>query len=120
MAIPRGAAHPETAFKVIEYLSSPAAVQEIFNRLGYLNTNLTAVQNLDWSAVPDIGFFIRSIAEANRYGLPENIPNMSNVRSELTYAMRLAGRREATIPEALANAEARLNAQLREMLGPSN
>ncbi len=120
MAIPRGAAHPETAFKVIEYLSSPAAVQEIFNRLGYLNTNLTAVQNLDWSAVPDIGFFIRSIAEANRYGLPENIPNMSNVRSELTYAMRLVGRREATIPEALANAEARLNAQLREMLGPSN
>ena len=97
-----------------EYLTSTAAAQVIFEHRGWLNANLDTMSTLDVSLTPGLPFFIESMAVADRLLVPENIPIMSAVRTQLGGAANQVAGGTVSPVQVLSDLEISLQAQLDE------
>jgi len=101
MAIPKGCRHVKEAFKFIEYMSSTEACQRLLDYVGFLNGNVAAIRELDWSGTPGIEFFLRSASEADRFAVAEKIPITTFMRSTFSSRFEQVAGREVALTEAL-------------------
>lgn len=114
LVIPNGAQNPEAAMRFAEYLTSTAAAQVIFEHRGWLNANLDTMSTLDVSLTPGLPFFIESMAVADRLLVPENIPIMSAVRTQLGGAANQVAGGTVSPVQVLSDLEISLQVQLDE------
>jgi ABC-type glycerol-3-phosphate transport system substrate-binding protein len=65
ITIPRGAAHPDQAFKFVEYMTTPEALDIIFENVGWLGSRISWLESIDSSKYSGLDFFLRSSLEAD-------------------------------------------------------
>jgi multiple sugar transport system substrate-binding protein len=65
ITIPKGAAHPDEAFTFIEFMTTPTAMNIIFDNAGFLGARISWLESLDLSKYPGLEFFITSPLEAD-------------------------------------------------------
>jgi len=115
MAIPRGSKHVNEAFRLMEYLTTPQACQRGFDRIGWLNANIAAMRELDWSSTPGLEFMLIAVSQADHYAVPQKIPIMRTVRSELSNAAHQVAKKAAPATKVLANLQQQLNMELEKV-----
>jgi len=66
LSIPKQAKHPEAAFELMEFMTTDAAIQTIFELVGWLVARKSWLAKLDLDAVyKGLDFYIKSIEEAD-------------------------------------------------------
>ncbi|NOZ28183.1 MAG: extracellular solute-binding protein [Chloroflexi bacterium] len=69
--IPKGAKHPDEAFKFIEFLLTDKAMDIIYDGTGWIGARKSYLARVDTSRYPGLDFYIRSATEADEmHGMP--------------------------------------------------
>lgn len=116
MTIPKGAAHVNEAFRIIEYFTTLEPAQIIYDKNGWLNGNLAAMRRLNTGKNQGIQFFMQALSTANRLVTAENIPIMRDVRDELKKVNWAVAKGQVGPEQALPDLQRLLSAKLDEML----
>lgn len=101
--IPRGAANPAQAFRLIEFLTTPAAMDIIVQTTGWLGPRLSWLETVDASAYPGLEFFLNSVVEADELKPCPLDPICNFVGQQISMAWDAVNYDEKTPEEAAAD-----------------
>ncbi|MDQ3703353.1 MAG: extracellular solute-binding protein [Chloroflexota bacterium] len=74
MAVARGAPQPDAAWRFLEYLTSGAAGQQMFDRIGWISYNKEVARTVDVRRVPNARFAFDAPAKAQQVLAPVVLP----------------------------------------------
>jgi len=63
--LPKGSKHPDAAFELLEFLTTPESMDIILQTTGWLGPRLSWLEKVDPSPYPGLDFFLRSVVEAD-------------------------------------------------------
>lgn len=84
MGIPVNAPNPDLSFELIEFFTTVEAQQPIFDAVGWLNGNLTAIRQLDISDSPEIAPIISMFGEADQLHAPPPLPILTDIYNTMS------------------------------------
>lgn len=120
VAIPRGAKDPETAFKLIEFLTTPKAAQIIFDGIGFLNGNRSFFQHGNFSSAPDVQKFLAAANQAQVVGSePLGVLVAAELQADLLKGIDQVNRGQMTAQDMLASVQSRVQTSLDQQLQSS-
>jgi multiple sugar transport system substrate-binding protein len=102
-SIPQGAAHPEEAFKFLEFASQNEVQDIVFDQTGWLGPRISWNQALDVSKYKGLDFYIKSITEADELRPSEGCPVSSFVGNQWVQAVDAVNFGDKTPEQAAAD-----------------
>lgn len=114
LAIPINAARPNLSFELIEFFTTVEALQIVFDAVGWLNGNLSAIKELDVSAAPEIVPIIGMFNEADRFTAPPPMPILTDIYNVMSGRITPYLRGEADGRSILLTLQEEMQAKLDE------
>lgn len=111
--IPKGAKHPNEAFKLIEFFTQPESMDIILKTTGWLGPRLSWLATVDPSPYPGLDFFLQSVTEADELKPCPLDPICNFVGQQISMAWDAVNYGEKTPEEAAAEMQTTCTDELR-------
>ena len=117
IALPRGSKDPDTAFKLIEHMTTPEAGQTMFTATGFLNGNQQFFESGNFSSAPDVTWFTKADQEADVTAFaPATLPVLQEIQTRFTEGMDEVTRGKRTGKDMLDQLQSQMQKELDEQL----
>lgn len=121
VVIPKGAQHPDEAFTLLEFLTTPPAMDIIFNTTGWLGPRISWLEQLNVSQYPGLEFYLESAINADELKPCPLCPISSIVGQELNDTWDAVNFGDKSPEQAAADMQETLTSELQkqfpELLG---
>jgi ABC-type glycerol-3-phosphate transport system substrate-binding protein len=112
LGVPTNAKHPDLSFQLMEYFTTAQATQIMFDAVGWLSGNLSAMRRLVIRDLPVIAQCVAMFDQADRFNAPLPVPIMETIRNSTSNVLTPVWRGQTSPRAALETWQQQMQIEL--------